>query len=212
MERLTQWVWLIANQSLFTLERQHIEAYIVFCQKPPTRWIGTKVVVRFIKNEQGEHIPNPGWRLFVATTSKSDVKYGIKAQKKHYQLSDKSLREIFTIISSFYTYLVNEGKVGTNPISLIRQKNKYFKRNPMRKQVMKLSDKQWSHCLSVAEKLAKNNPEKHERTLFILNVLYLLYLRVSECVAKAKWEPVMSHFFQDSQDYWWFITTGKGNK
>ena len=141
-----------------------------------------------------------------------EPQYGIKATKQHYQLADKSLREIFTIVSSFYSYLVNEGKVSINPVSLIRQKNKYFKRNQMSKQVMKLSDKQWSHCLTVTEKLAKANPEKHERTLFILNILYLLYLRISECVAKEKWEPLMSHFFQDSQDYWWFITTGKGNK
>ena len=212
MERLLQWTWLIAEKSVFTLERQDIEQYILFCQKPMSAWIGTKIVPRFITNKQEQRVPNPKWRMFVATTSKSDVKYGIKAEKKHYRLSDKSLREIFTVVSSFYTYLVNEDSIKVNPISLIRQKSKYFKRNQISKQVMKLSEKQWRHCLTVAEKLAEDKPKQHERTLFILNILYLLYLRISELVAKPKWEPLMSHFFQDSQEFWWFITTGKGNK
>lgn len=212
MERLLQWAWLVANKSILLLDRQDIEKYITFCQKPPASWVGTKIVSRFVKEKNDERVPNPNWHLFVATTSKANVKSGIMADKKNYQLADKSLREIFTVIGSFYSFLVNENSIAVNPVALIRQKSKYYKRQQISKQVMKLSDKQWKYCLEVAEKMAAEQPAHHERTLFILNILYLLYLRISELVAKPKWSPVMSHFFKDSQAYWWFITTGKGNK
>ena len=45
MERLLQWTWLIANKSILDLGRSDIEQYIVFCQKPPIAWIGTKTLV-----------------------------------------------------------------------------------------------------------------------------------------------------------------------
>jgi len=212
MERLLHWTWLIADKSIINLERTDIERYIVFCQKPPIAWIGTKTVSRFILSEQGIKIPNPAWRMFVATTSKSDFKYGIKADKKFYQLSDKSLQEILTVSSSFYTHLVTENTIKSNPVLLIRQKRKFFKKQQSTKQVMKLSEKQWEYVLIVAKKLAKSDPKKHERTLFILSILYLLYLRISELLAKPHWEPQMGHFFKDSQDFWWFVTLGKGKK
>ena len=212
LERLLHWCWLVVNKSILSLERQDIEHYILFCQKPPAAWIGTHVVPRFKKNADGERIPNPKWRMFVATTSKANAKLGIKAIAKQYRLSDKSLREIFTITSSFYTYCVNDKSISINPVLLIRQKSKYFRTSQISKQVMKLSDKQWQYCLAAAEQLAKADPKHHERTVFMLNLLYLLYLRISELVAKPKWTPVMSHFFQDAQEFWWFITTGKGNK
>jgi site-specific recombinase XerD len=211
IERLLQWAWLVCHKSILTIERQDIEAYILFCQRPPIGWIGTKVAPRFVQSN-GERVPNPNWRLFVATTRKANTKLGIKAERQHYQLSDKSLREIFTILNSFYTYLLHDRTIGVNPVALIRQKNKYFRKAQTRKQVMKLSEKQWQYCLSAAETLAKHNPKQHERTVFILNILYLLYLRISELVDKPQWTPLMAHFFQDAQDFWWFITLGKGGK
>ncbi len=60
--------------------------------------------------------------------------------------------------------------------------------------------------------MAHKNPSKHERTLFILSALYLMYLRISELTATPRWEPQMGHFYQDSQENWWFKTVGKGNK
>ena len=45
---------------------------------------------------------------------------------KEYNPSQKAIREIFTIVSSFYSYLMNENIVEINPVLLIRQKSKYF--------------------------------------------------------------------------------------
>jgi len=60
--------------------------------------------------------------------------------------------------------------------------------------------------------MADQNPKKHERTLFILSILYLLYLRISELAASDRWLPQMGHFYQNSEGSWFFKVLGKGNK
>lgn len=66
--------------------------------------------------------------------------------------------------------------------------------------------------LDAAEKLAQENPEKHERTRFILSMLFGMYLRISELAASDRWIPMMNDFAKDSNGHWWFTTVGKGNK
>lgn len=211
IERLVQWSWLIEKKSILELKRQDIERYIIFCLNPPRTWIGSKRVARFvIKN--GERKPNPVWRPFVATISKTEHKKGLKPDKSHYHLSQKAIQEIFTGISSFYNYLALEEKVSINPVALIRQKSKYLQKRQKQASVMRLTDRQWQTCFETAKEMARFEPDKHERTLFILTALYLLYLRISELAASHRWIPQMGHFYQDSNSYWWFKTVGKGNK
>lgn len=212
IERLLQWSWLVAKKSVLDLKRADIENYIEFCKKPPLSWIGTKNVPRFVQNELSLRVPNPEWRLFVATVSKSDFKKGERANQKIYMPSQKAIREIFTVTSSFYSHLMNEGIADLNPVMLIRQKSKYLTKQQNHPKIPRLSQQQWTYCIEVAESLAKKNPKKYERTLFILTALYLLYLRISELAASTRWEPQMGHFYKDSQEQWWFMTLGKGNK
>jgi site-specific recombinase XerD len=211
VERLLQWAWLIVKKSLLDFKRQDMEDYIQFCLSPPKSWIGLKKTPRFI-TRAGERKPNPAWRPFVATITKADHKKNQTPNKQHYQLSQKSVREIFTVLSSFYTYLALEEKVTMNPIALIKQKSKYLQKRQQQSPIMRLSEKQWETCLEVIKNLAEENPEKHERTVFILSALYLMYLRISELVASNRWIPQMGHFYQDAQGLWWFKTVGKGNK
>jgi site-specific recombinase XerD len=60
--------------------------------------------------------------------------------------------------------------------------------------------------------MALENPEIHERTLFIMNCLYCVYLRISELAADQRFTPLMSHFRKDIDGNWWFHVIGKGNK
>jgi len=211
IERLLQWSWLISNKSILELKRQDIENYISFCLNPPKSWIGIKRVSRFIERS-GVRIANPKWRPFVATVSKRDFKTGSRPEKNNYQLSQKSIREIFTVLSSFYNYLMIDEKIATNPISLIKQKSKYIQKRQQQPSIMRLTDKQWKTCLHVVKTMAEDNPDKHERTLFILSALYLLYLRISELVSNNRWSPMMKHFYQKADGSWWFKVIGKGNK
>lgn len=212
IERLFQWSWLITKKSVLALKREDIEKYIEFCMKPPKSWIGTKKAARFI-NKDNKRVPNPEWRMFVVTVSKADFKKGIRPVASDYQASEKSIREIFVVCGSFYTNLVNEGTLGINPVLLIRQKSKYFTRKQGNQKVERLlNERQWRYCIEVAESMAKQHPNKHERTLFIMSALYLMYLRISELVASDKWQPMMGHFTKNAEDAWFFKVLGKGNK
>ncbi|NNM60057.1 MAG: site-specific integrase [Legionellales bacterium] len=211
IERLLHWSWLIAGKSLSELNRVDMENYIEFCQKPPQDWIGNKQVNRFV-DVAGERVVNPAWRPFVVTQSKAAHRKGEKLDPKHYQLSQKALQAIFAVCSSFFNYLIQEGYTEKNPILQIRQKNKFIRKQQTTQVIRRLSELQWAYVIETAEQLAIAVPERHERTLFMINALYGMYLRISELAASPRWEPQMGHFKQDADGNWWFTTVGKGNK
>lgn len=210
-ERLLHWSWLIKKKTLTAIKREDIEAYLHFCQNPPKSWISLKKVPRFIEKE-GCRQPNPDWRPFVASISKFSRKQGVTPTKEDFSLSQGAIQEIFAILSTFFNFLIAEDYLHSNPIALIRQKSKFLRRNQQTAPVRRLSLVQWEAVLTVAEQLACENPEYHERTLFILSLLYGMYLRISELAASPRWTPCMNHFSKDHNGCWWFTTLGKGNK
>lgn len=78
--------------------------------------------------------------------------------------------------------------------------------------VRRLTNLQWDYLIETAEVLADEDPDIHERTLFVMNCLYAMYLRISELVADERAVPLMSHFKRDHDGNWWFHIVGKGNK
>lgn len=211
IERLLQWCWRIENASVLSLKRENIEEYIRFCIHPPIAWIGTKNVSRFI-NKNGERVANNDWRPFVITVSKTEYRAGLTANPKQYHPSQSSIKAIFTVLSSFYVYLMQENCVDSNPVALIKQKNKFVRKDQIKAMVRRISTLQWDYVLETAELMALATPEEHERTLFIMNCLFAMYLRISELVADERSTPVMGDFQQDHDKNWWFNVTGKGNK
>lgn len=211
VERLIQWAWLKQKTSILDLSRAEIELYLEFCQGPPKAWIGTKNVARFIIRE-GLSIANPEWRPFVVSVSKAEFKNGVQAQTSQYSLSERALRELLAINSSFFNFLIQEGHLEANPISQLRQKSKFIRKQQGTQKIRRLSDLQWSFVIETAELMAIENPAMHERTLFIMTALYAMYLRISELTASTRWIPKMRDFHQDLDGNWWFTTVGKGNK
>lgn len=210
IERLLQWSAHKAHKSLPTINRQDIENYIQFCQSPPDQWIGLQKCNRFIVKD-GRRQPNPKWRPFVTSVSKTAHKSGKTASKQAYHLSQKALQSIFAILSSFYNYLIQEDYSHHNPVSQIRQKSKFIRKTAQQTTVRRLSELQWSYVLETTEHLAEQDAT-HERSLFILNALFGMYLRISELAASPRWEPCMNDFYRDGDGNWWFKTVGKGNK
>jgi site-specific recombinase XerD len=210
LERLLQWSWFIRNQSFLKHKREDIEVFIEFCLKPPKRWISTKNVARF-KKSNGEKIPNPEWRPFDAHVSKKEHKDGLRPDKNKYQFSQSALKVMFSVLSSFYNYLLQEQVTRVNPFALIRQKSKFLQKQNKAHVIRRLSNHQWETVIGVAKGKATQNPS-HERTVFILSCLYGMYLRISELAASPRWTPTMGDFFKDTEDNWWFRTIGKGNK
>lgn len=100
----------------------------------------------------------------------------------------------------------------SNPVALIRQKSKFIRRTQSPNKIRRLTQLQWQTVIQTAEKMASQDPDVHERTLFIMSALYSMYLRISELSAGARWVPSMHDFQRDHDGNWWFTTVGKGNK
>ena len=211
IERLLQWCHVITAKSLKDLKRDDIESFIKFCQKPPKQWIGPHKPPRFIDKDE-VRVPNPHWRPFIVTVSKAKHREGERPDIKDYELSQAALKQIFAIISSFYNYLLQEEYVFINPVAMIRQRSKFIRKIQEKPKIRRLSELQWRYMIKTAEEFADQGSDYHERTLFMVSALYLMYLRISELVASKRWSPKMSDFACDSDSNWWFTTVGKGNK
>lgn len=211
VERLLQWAWLIQKKSMLALTRADIERYLDFCQSPPKAWIGTKNVPRFVVRN-GISMANTEWRPFVVSVSKAEFKNGVTAQLSQYSLSERAIRELLAINSSFFNFMIQEGHLEANPISQMRQKSKFIRKQQTSMVIRRLSDLQWAYVLETAELMADEAPLIHERTLFIITALYAMYLRISELTSSSRWIPKMRDFHQDLDGNWWFTTVGKGNK
>lgn len=212
LERLIQWCWFVRKKSISKLKNVDLEHFIDFCQKPSKRWIATKVAARFI-NVKGKHKPNPEWRPFVVKISKKSHQDGNVPDKKDFVFSQSGIKILFNILSSFYSYLIQEKAITSNPIAQIRQKSRYIRKEQhATKVIRRLSKIQWNTVIKTAVKMAGQAPDLHERTLFIINILYGMYLRISELTATLRWSPRMCDFFRDPNGDWWFTTVGKGNK
>ncbi|KTC95741.1 site specific recombinase, phage integrase family [Legionella erythra] len=210
-ERLLQWSWHVRKITLKDLKRDDIDQFIRFCQNPPENWISIKKVPRYLEKD-GLRQPNPDWRPFVVTVSKAAFKQGLRPAVEQFNLSQGAIQEIFAILSTLFNFLIAEEYLIANPVALIRQKSKYIRKRQQNAPIRRLSLIQWEAVLRAAEKLANEHPEKHERTFFILSLLFGLYLRISELAASDRWIPTMNDFAKDNHGNWWFTTVGKGNK
>ncbi len=211
IERLLHWAALYCKKTIKALRREDMLEYLAFCQKPPQHWVGYNKPARFIEQE-GARIPNPEWRPFVVTISKAARRKGVELDIKQFKLATGSLRELLAILSSFFSYLVQENYADINPIALIRQKNQLIRSFQSQAKIRRLSELQWQYVIETARKLADTNGVLHERTLFIMSALYSMYLRISELTASKRWMPKMNDFARDGDGNWWFTTVGKGNK
>ena len=211
VERLLQWSWFVLGKSINEIRREDFESFIIFCQNPPKTWIGIKNVPRYT-TVQGVRKPSLDWRPFVVKVHKIESRKGMVPDISQYQLSQKALQAIFAICGSFYNYLIQEDYVSFNPVAQIRQKSKFIRHKNHNMIVRRLSELQWSYVIETVECLAKQLPQIHERSLFIMKALYGMYLRISELASSPRWQPQMGHFQKDMDSNWWFMTVGKGNK
>lgn len=198
LEHFLHWSWLIAKKSLPQIGREDIESYAEFSRHPPKSWIGSKNVPRFLEQE-GRRMPNPDWRPYVKA-------------KGDYVVSQSALQSLFGVLSSFFNFLVQENYLHANPVSQLRQKSKFLRKHQAQGKIRRLSPLQWDYVIDTVEKMAQEEPQIHERSLFIMNALYAMYLRISELVETTRWQPQMGHFQADQDGNWWFTTVGKGNK
>lgn len=210
VERFLQWGWLIAQKPLKAIDRNDIRQFLEFIQAPPANWISIKNVPRFIQ-QQGLRIQNPQWRPFVARISKALHREGKKPNSLEYELTNKSIQALFAVLSTYFTFLQQEGYLEVNPVQLIRQKNRFLQRQQSQRVTRKLSNTQWNFVINTIEAQA-NADSSYERYYFMISAFYLLGLRISELADTPGRIPKMGDFSPDKHDRWWFTTVGKGNK
>jgi site-specific recombinase XerD len=210
IERFLHWCWLIAGKTIKTIDRNDIKHYFDFSRQPPLSWITTKNIQRFIIKD-GTKIHNPEWRPFVVRISKAKHKHGDTPDKNNYNPSNNSTAALIAVLSTFFTFLQQEGYIEVNPVQLVRQKKRYIQKQQTHKVTRKLSHLQWQYVINTIENLA-NSDEKFERHLFLMAIFYLLGLRISEVAGSQNHIPTMADFAPDKNSRWWFTTVGKGNK
>lgn len=198
VEHFLLWCWLVAGKSLSLVGREDIEDYVEFARQPPRHWIGATNVPRYL-DQGGARVPNPAWRPYVSASGE-------------YVASQAAIQSLFSVLSSFFNFLIQDNYLAANPVSQLRQKSKFVRKHQAQGKIRRLSPLQWDYVIEAAETLARENPGVHERTLFVMNALFAMYLRVSELVETPRWQPRMGHFQVDQDGNWWFLTVGKGNK
>ena len=202
IEHFLHWCWVVKRQSITSIDRNHIEEFIDFSRSPPKTWISASNEARFIVGS-GERKANPEWRPYTSSTASNGGEYA---------LSQSSLQSLLGVLSSFFNYLIQEEYIKSNPIAQLRQKSKFIRKHQGASKIRRLSPLQWDYTIACAEKMAAEDPLVHERSLFIMQALFAMYLRISELVVTPRWEPQMGHFSPDTDGNWWFLTVGKGNK
>ncbi|MCC2666170.1 MAG: Phage integrase family protein [Gammaproteobacteria bacterium] len=209
IERLLLWAWLVVKKSALYLNDQDIQKYIEFRRTLPTSWISIKKNPRFIKKGKTWRV-HPDWRPFEATLITQHTKK-IKREQLRHPLLQKEISRIFTVLNKFYTFFLVKKRAPTNPIRLAWRKGlRVLKQQLPQETVKRLTEIQWQYCVKAALQLAANDPDRHEKILFIITIFYLLYPLPSELVASNHWTPKMNHFYQDRNKNWWFKVHNNG--
>ncbi|TLX48190.1 integrase [Pseudoalteromonas phenolica] len=195
IERFYLWSWHFTKSSVFNLKREDIEAYVDFMVKPEKAWSTNSVQWRF-KDKDGIKCINEKWRPFI---------------EKANGVSQQTLAAMFTALNVFYKFAQLEEKSAFNYVPVVKKNSPYLVVQSQINTPDTLSDLQWEYVFGVTKDKCVKEP-KFERNLFTLACLKGLYLRISELSDRPQWSPVMSHFWQDSDNYWFLRVMGKGNK
>lgn len=206
------WCFDVIKLNVSTVGRREVGLYIEYCKQPPSELIGYFNVAQFKQDKAtGERTPNPSWLPFRGKK--------VDGKTLPYVLSDSALKTKVAILSSFYSYLMGEDFCEKNPAQMWLNKSRFSSRQKYRLNTdddnqLAFTELQWSYIISTVEKLAKAQPELHQRSLFLIKLIYSCYLRVSEVSARAGYSPVMSQFKQNRQTGIWsfHIPKSKGGK
>ena len=200
------WCFREAAISPKDLTRRIMIRYLDYCQSPPDELIAYRNVAQFILDKEwGERLPNPQWRPFLG---KREL-----GRTLPYRLSEQAMKTKLAILSAFFQFLIQEEYMDRNP-ALLLQRVKRPQQQEADDQVQAFSELQWSYVMQAADTLANDHPEQHERSRFLIILLYACYLRISEVAARPGFTPVMGQFRRDRKTGVWgyFIPQSKGGK
>lgn len=205
------WCFDVEEVSVSQVNRQRLLRYLDYCCQPPEPLITHRNVAQFVqKKSDSERRPNPLWRPFLCKRQDMGT----------YKLSLSAQKTKLALLSSFFNFLIYEGYTERNPAMMLMKNGRFSGKpqaSPLSEDLEDLrcfTELQWSYIVASANFLAKYEPETHERTRFLLMLLYACYLRISEVAARPGYSPVMSQFRRDSKTGVWgfLVPQSKGGK
>ncbi len=188
------------------LTRRIMHRYLSFCQAPDPALIAYYNVPQFIDSKEWEaRLPNPAWRPFLGKRRDGAA--------LPYQLSTPALKTKLAVLSAFFQFLIQEEYMDRNP-ALLLQRSAGHGVTGDDEPVQAFTELQWSFVMQAVEQLAIQMPERHERSLFLICLMYGCYLRISEVAARPGFSPVMGQFRQERHSGVWgyYIPRSKGGK
>lgn len=207
------WCFDVVSMSPIQVMRKDMSHYVDYCQSPPIALIGYFNVPQFKYDKLlDERAPNPQWRPFVGKKRLGQI--------QAYALSDNALKTKMAILSSFYSYLLSEEYCERNPAQIWLNHSRFAASRQYQRQShedensLAFTELQWSYIMATVTDLAAGFPELHQRSLFIISLIYSCYLRISEVSAHAGYSPIMNQFKQNPQTGIWsfHIPLSKGGK
>lgn len=208
IEKFLLWVFIVDLKPIDDLRKADILRYIDFCVAPPVNWISSHLHDRF-SLANGYFASNPKWTPFRQTAPKYDKQRTLDPKK--YRPSLQTLESTFVALSSFYRHLIDEEICFGNPVPLAKRDCKHLIKDSQVKSISRLTEQQWQYLLDTAVEMADHDPLL-ERNLFVISTMKTLFLRLSELSERQDWTPLMSHFWTDEDNNWWFKAYGKGKK
>ena len=207
------WCFDVVSMSPIDVTRKDMSRYVDYCQTPPIALIGYFNVPQFRLDKLcDERVPNAQWRPFVGKKHLGQV--------QPYVLSDNALKTKMAILSSFYSYLTSEEYCERNPAQIwlnhsrFSANRSYQRQNHEDENSLAFTELQWSYVMSTVTAQAEEFPELHQRSLFLISLIYSCYLRISDVSARAGYSPVMNQFKHNQQTGIWsfHIPLSKGGK
>ncbi|MCS6113277.1 tyrosine-type recombinase/integrase [Shewanella baltica] len=207
------WCFDVVSMSPIEVTRKDMSHYVDYCQAPPIALIGYFNVPQFkFDKMHDERVPNPQWRPFVGKKRLGQI--------QPYALSDNALKTKMAILSSFYSYLTSEEYCERNPAQIwlnhsrFAANRQYQRQSHEEENSLAFTELQWSYIMATVNALAEASPELHQRSLFLISLIYCCYLRISDVSARAGYSPVMDQFKHNQQTGIWsfHIPLSKGGK
>ena len=207
------WCFDVVSMSPIEVTRKDMSHYVDYCQTPPIALIGYFNVPQFkLDKMRDERVPNPQWRPFVGKKRLGQI--------QPYALSDNALKTKMAILSSFYSYLTSEEYCERNPAQIWLNHSRFAANRQYQRQhheddnSLAFTELQWSYIMATVTALAETSPELHQRSLFLISLIYCCYLRISDVSARAGYSPVMDQFKHNQQTGIWsfHIPLSKGGK
>ncbi|GAA5187918.1 site-specific integrase [Ferrimonas gelatinilytica] len=211
------WCWEIEGLQLSEVTRNDMNRFLNWCASPPTLLISNTQRAHFIESKSlAMRVPNPLWRPFVNRLPKgvdlpSALPYSRKASATKNQLA---------VLSAFYQFLNDEEYCDRNPAALAMRRSRFSdQRSPLDwndgdQEIKALNPLQLAYLFRAADHLAEAEPARHERTRFLIILLFSTYARISEIAARPGYSPVMAQIRRDKNGETWgfYIPMSKNGK